>query len=425
MRVAAVLLHYELADLTRRALSGVAANRPAGLYVVDNGSASPLVEQQATVLRHAANLGVAGGWNAAVAALAGQCYDAYWLLHNDVTIAPGVLPALVAALEAHPRLGLVAASQNSPHVHMRPGQPGLRRVPFVQPGGWLLRRSAWEAAGPLDERFFGGWGLDYAYGYRLRRAGWRVGVLGDMEVHHAEHQTWPAVLGADWEARLQAESAQVLRDLFGRNWSAINTMISACTVVRNEEPRIGEALANIRPHVDEVVVVDQASSDDTVVQAQSLADLILHETAKGYCEPDRRLAAEASCGDWILIQDADEIFTGEFLAEMRRLTTGRTDAYKLRRSTYMDGRLHWANDAQVRFHRRGRVRYLPRMHTEPQPLGPVVELTYPCILHRKTTPEQIDDEERYERIVWAEYAHDPCRDAMLRLNWLTHPERGG
>lgn len=88
--------------------------------------------------------------------------------------------------------------------------------------------------------------------------------------------------------------------------------ISACVIVKDEENDIGRLLSSIRPIVDQLIVADTGSDDDTVRIAEKYADEILHVTP----DPDgdglgdfsfwRNESAKPAVGEWILWADADE-----------------------------------------------------------------------------------------------------------------------
>jgi GT2 family glycosyltransferase len=59
------------------------------------------------------------------------------------------------------------------------------KIEFITGASLLLRCSAVETLGLLDERFFMYW-EDADYCFRLRRAGWRVAVAGNSRVWHKE-----------------------------------------------------------------------------------------------------------------------------------------------------------------------------------------------------------------------------------------------
>lgn len=200
--------------------------------------------------------------------------------------------------------------------------------------------------------------------------------------------------------------------------------ISVCMIVRNEAHRIVDALENVRPWVDEIVMIDQASEDNTVELAKPYVDVIMHETAKGEAETDRPKAAEASHGDWILIQDADEIWTPRFFDELPLLVARPDmDCYRILRRTQVVGYPAF-DEHHMRLHRRGKAEYPLHLHTAPRPLGPTQELDFVCMYHLKTVEEQRLDEEGYEAKIDAEYQGDFAYENMKRLNFVTHPERG-
>src|SRR5688572_30841323 len=54
------------------------------------------------------------------------------------------------------------------------------------------------------------------------------------------------------------------------------TSISVCMIALNEAELIGRALANVRSHVDEIVVVDGGSHDQTVEIARQFGAQVIH-----------------------------------------------------------------------------------------------------------------------------------------------------
>ena len=82
--------------------------------------------------------------------------------------------------------------------------------------------------------------------------------------------------------------------------------ISACMIVKNEEKVLSRCLASICESVDEIIIVDTGSTDDSLNIARSFG-------AKVYCHPwekdfarHRNQSIGYASGDWILIIDADE-----------------------------------------------------------------------------------------------------------------------
>lgn len=202
------------------------------------------------------------------------------------------------------------------------------------------------------------------------------------------------------------------------------TSITVIMVVHNEAHRVRAALENVRPYVTEIILVDQMSDDGTLEQAGDLPDVVIYETFKGEAEPDRKLAAARARGDWILVQDADELWTDDFLQQLDTLTARPdVDAYRILRRTQVEGYPAF-DEHMMRFHRRGKAEYPEHIHCSPRPLGPTYDLDFVCMLHRKSQAEQIADEVSYEATLDVRYADDPAYKDMKRLNFVTHPERG-
>lgn len=67
------------------------------------------------------------------------------------------------------------------------------------------------------------------------------------------------------------------------------------------------ALESLVHWVDEIVVVDMYSDDDTVAIARSFGARIFMYERTGFVEPARRFAVAQATTDWVMILDADEI----------------------------------------------------------------------------------------------------------------------
>ncbi len=82
--------------------------------------------------------------------------------------------------------------------------------------------------------------------------------------------------------------------------------VSACLIVRNEEKALPECLDSIRPIVDEIVVVDTGSTDETVRLAREGGAEVHHFPWNDDFSAARNAALDQARGDWILVIDADE-----------------------------------------------------------------------------------------------------------------------
>jgi glycosyltransferase involved in cell wall biosynthesis len=138
--------------------------------------------------------------------------------------------------------------------------------------------------------------------------------------------------------------------------------LSVCILTKDDADTIAGAIASAK-FADEVVVVDNGSSDRTVEIATALGVRVVHISAVGFGEMRAR-AAEAGSHEWILSLDADERCTPEVRDEMLALLASGPahDGYKVPRRTRMMGR--WIKGSGwypsyrgLQLFRKGRMRY--------------------------------------------------------------------
>jgi len=82
--------------------------------------------------------------------------------------------------------------------------------------------------------------------------------------------------------------------------------ISLCLIAKNEEGFLGECLASVLGFVDEIVVADTGSTDQTVAIAKSYGAKVVDFPWIDDFAAARNAALDASTGDWILLLDCDE-----------------------------------------------------------------------------------------------------------------------
>ena len=85
--------------------------------------------------------------------------------------------------------------------------------------------------------------------------------------------------------------------------------ISACYIVKNEAENLKRSLSSIQGQVDEVVVVDTGSTDQTVSVAEDFEARIYSFAWQDDFASARNYALSKITGDWIVLLDADEYFS--------------------------------------------------------------------------------------------------------------------
>ncbi|HML34226.1 glycosyltransferase family 2 protein [Sporomusa sphaeroides] len=84
--------------------------------------------------------------------------------------------------------------------------------------------------------------------------------------------------------------------------------ISACMIAKNEEKVIARCIESYREAVDEIIVVDTGSTDQTVAIAQSLGAKVFYFQWIDDFSAAKNYALSKAKGDWIVFLDADEYF---------------------------------------------------------------------------------------------------------------------
>ncbi len=91
--------------------------------------------------------------------------------------------------------------------------------------------------------------------------------------------------------------------------------LAAMIICCNEADRIEDCLRSLSGWVDEIVVLDSGSSDDTVAIARRYTDKIWVTDWPGY-GAQRNRALQKVTSEWVLVVDADERATPELRAEV-------------------------------------------------------------------------------------------------------------
>jgi len=97
--------------------------------------------------------------------------------------------------------------------------------------------------------------------------------------------------------------------------------LSLCMIVRNEAERLPRCLASVRSLVDEMVVLDTGSTDDTVAIAQSLGATVPSAPWEDDFAAARNTALNHVTGEWVLVLDADETLAAEAIPLIQTVMT--------------------------------------------------------------------------------------------------------
>ncbi|MEC0371483.1 glycosyltransferase [Paenibacillus chibensis] len=155
---------------------------------------------------------------------------------------------------------------------------------------------------------------------------------------------------------------------------AKDNRLTAVMQVRNEEEgMLEEVLEDLSRYVDEIAIVDDASTDETVALCRKYPKVKhLMTLPQSHFDREwllRKQLWELACStdpDWILAVDADEIYEDKAKAHMRELMDqDQFDWVGFRLFDLWGDRTHYREDEHWQIHRRHTrtlVRYIPGYH---------------------------------------------------------------
>lgn len=89
-------------------------------------------------------------------------------------------------------------------------------------------------------------------------------------------------------------------------------------IVKNEEISLSSCLNSVKNFVDEMIVLDTGSTDNTVKIATELGAKVYHFQWNDNFAEARNEALQYVIGDWILVLDADEVLTPEIIPTIQK-----------------------------------------------------------------------------------------------------------
>lgn len=366
------------------------------VVIVDNGSTDGthawLLEYAknnpgVTIVRNETNLGFPVAMNQGILAAKGDYLVA---LNNDVVVSRNWLSGLLECAASAPDVGFVGPRTNNISgsqmeldtsdgyktiggfvgyadryrvKNRRKYTPCWRITGFCM----LMPRRVLDRVGLFDEQFSPGNFEDDDICLRACVAGYRNMICGDVFVHHHGSRTCSKL---DFSAVLLEN-----RKRFDEKWSALTPQgISAVMIVKNEATNIGPCLSCIYPHVNEIVLVDTGSTDDTKAIARDMGDKVKVYDFE-WCDDfsaARNFANSKATQPWLFTLDADELVSGweslrlRFYQAHRVITRnytydtlyagctenkGEHPAFERGYRWFPSGKIRlWPNDQRIQFH---------------------------------------------------------------------------
>ena len=185
-------------------------------------------------------------------------------------------------------------------------------------------------------------------------------------------------------------------------------MLSLSMIVRDEATRIEACLQSVQDFVDEMVVVDTGSTDETVALAQACGARVEHLEWPGDFAPARNAALEHVKGDWVLVLDADEQLRTEAIPKLKALMA-QPDVLviNLLRHELGAAMAPYSNVSRL-FRRHPRIQWSKPYHSmidesvadlmRDEPQWRIANCAEPALLHDGYRPELLSGTDKAERL---------------------------
>ncbi|MEZ4701763.1 MAG: glycosyltransferase family 2 protein [Rhodothermales bacterium] len=289
LSVSIIIVTWNALPLLQRCLPGVAATDYPGLEIIlaDNASTDDSVAWVSAhypairIVRHPENWAFCKGNNAAIPHAKGRYI---LLLNNDVEVTPGWLAPLVEVLDRNPSCAAVQPkllqTDRRDHFEYAGGAGGYldalgypftrgrlffsmerdtgqyddaRRVFWATGAAVLIRRSALDACGLLDERFYMHMEeIDLCW--RFQRAGYDIRVEPASVVHHIGGGSLPYGNARKTYYNFRNSLLMLFKNLPKRRWPAVfiaRTLLDGLAILRAVvSGRLDEAGSILRAYWD-------------------------------------------------------------------------------------------------------------------------------------------------------------------------------
>ena len=157
--------------------------------------------------------------------------------------------------------------------------------------------------------------------------------------------------------------------------------LSVTIITKNEAANIRRCLESVR-WVDEIIIVDSGSTDDTLAICREYTDKIFSTDWPGYGIQKNRALSHAT-QDWVLSLDADEEVSAVLKIKIQQILQGsfKMDAYAIFRPVVFLGKIiKYATGASfdVRLFKRGSARFTDvSVHEKLEVIGVIGKLREP------------------------------------------------
>lgn len=356
-KVALVAVCHNHLEVTKKFVESVMSELDSNydLYLLDNGSSDDTCQYLAEKSNHIfenkplvftyktdINKGFAGGNNEILRIIlklenAKPTYSNIILINNDTLVTKRAIETLVTACNSSKEMGATGPISNNvggiqlakrfykvkdTEYKKIADIEALKATSIIEAGMLVgfclcLKTEVVKEIGLLDEQFgFGMW-EDNDYCLRIRNAGYKIGVVNTSFIYHYGSQTIQ-----DFGATYLLEENK-LKFLEKYKTSKYQKIVALCRV-KNGGEIFKKCLTKVSSMVDEVIVFDDNSTDNTAEIAQKFSNVVYHKSQWQTLDEarDRQWMLDKARelkADWCWIMDHDEMPSDKLYRDIRTI----------------------------------------------------------------------------------------------------------
>jgi glycosyltransferase involved in cell wall biosynthesis len=200
-------------------------------------------------------------------------------------------------------------------------------------------------------------------------------------------------------------------------------MVSVVIIAKNEAHIIKQTLQSLQGLTDDIVVVDNGSTDDTAAICTHAGAVVIKAAWLGY-GPTKNIGIKAAKYDWILSLDADEAIDEQLKQAVKNISTsGEHTVYNLNFKNFFCGKWvkygEWGSDRHIRLFNRKTVQWdAATVHEQLQMPDQVKVVTLPGnVLHYTvySLQDYMEKTLRYARLNAAKYFAQGKKSSFIKL----------
>lgn len=199
-------------------------------------------------------------------------------------------------------------------------------------------------------------------------------------------------------------------------------MISAMIITLNEEKNLERALQSIKNLVNEIIVVDSGSIDETLKIAEKFGARVFLRKFDNFAN-QKNWALEKTSSKWILSLDADEEIPNELAQEIKQaIKNDQIAGYRFGRKNIILGKeikySRWSPDKHIWLWQKALGKWVGKVHEEVIVKGEIGELKGKKIHHSHGSIKEFIDANNFYSSLLAESLYKKgIKFSFVKMFW--------